>query len=245
MGQALVESAKVGRGDRVLDVACGTGVVARKASRLIGTSGNIAGLDADRAMLSAAKKFADREDIHPIEWYQGDAASMPFKESEYDIVLCQQGLQFFSDRLAALYEMFRVMVPSGIIAISVWRSIDRCPFLAVLSDVIGAYLGVNLTAGFYASCSLYDREEIRDILNNTGFHDIYIRLESRVARYPSLKEFLPGYLSVFPFVANKIDEMANEERTKMFGDIIRSLKIYIDDYGLAVPMESHIITAKK
>lgn len=243
--QALVESAGVEHGKRVLDVACGTGIVARKAARLVGASGKVAGLDADNAMLCAAKQFAEREDMHSIAWYQGDATSMPFDKSEYDVVLCQQGLQFFPNRLAALQEMYRVMVPSGRLAISVWRSLDRCPFLAVLADVIGSYFGARLTAGFHASCSLSDREELRDLLSSTGFHGIRIRLEVRVARYPSLDEFLPGYLSVFPIVATEIAAMTSAERAKMFSDIIRHLQVYTDDYGLAVPMECHIITADK
>ncbi|MBI5590760.1 MAG: class I SAM-dependent methyltransferase [Deltaproteobacteria bacterium] len=243
--QLLVDSARIDIGNKVLDVACGTGVVARKAARLIGADGKVAGLDADKAMLIAAKQFAEKEDIYPIEWYHSDAISMPFGKNEYDVVLCQQGLQFFPDRLAALQEMFRVMVPNGRIAISIWRSLDRCPFLAVLADVIGTYLGAHLTTGFHASCSLFDREEIRDMLSSTGFHDNYIRLESRVARYPSLEEFLSGYLSVFPFIVAKIVEMADEERVKMFSEINRSLQVYVDDYGLAAPMESHIIIANK
>jgi ubiquinone/menaquinone biosynthesis C-methylase UbiE len=243
--QLLVDSAGVDSGNKVLDVACGTGVAARKAARLIGADGKVAGLDADKAMLSAAKRFAASEDIHLIEWYHSDVISMPFRKNEYDVVLCQQGLQFFPDRLAALQEMFRVMVPNGRIAISVWRSLERCPFLAVLADAIGKYLGANLMTAFYASCSLFDREEIRDNLSSTGFHDISIRLESRVARYPSLEEFLPGYLSVFPFIVAKIVEMADEERVKMFSEINRSLQVYVDDYGLAAPMESFIITASK
>lgn len=243
--QLLVDSARVNIGNKVLDVACGTGVVIRKAARLIGTDGRVAGLDADKAMLSTAKQFAEQEDIHSIEWYQSDVTSMPFRENEYDIVLCQQGLQFFPDRLAALQEMFRIIIPNGRIAISVWRSLDRCPFLAILADILGKYFGNNLMACFYASCSLFDREEIRDIVSTAGFNKISIRVESRVARYPSLETFLPGYLSVFPFIITKIAEMAEEDHVKMFRDINRSLQVYIDDYGLAAPMESHIITANK
>jgi ubiquinone/menaquinone biosynthesis C-methylase UbiE len=243
--QLLVNTARVETDDKVLDVACGTGVAARKAARLIGAGGKVVGLDADKAMLDAAKQFAQKEDIHLIEWHQSDAVSMPFNDNEYDVVLCQQGLQFFPDRLAALKEMYRVLIPNGRIAISVWRALERCPFLAILGNALGSYLGDSFRTAFNASCSLFDREEIRESIGKAGFQDINIRLESRISRYPSLENFLPGYLSVFPFIVSEIVNMTNNERTNMFKEINRSLQIYSDDYGLAVPMESHIIIATK
>jgi ubiquinone/menaquinone biosynthesis C-methylase UbiE len=242
--QALVETGGIGPGKRVLDVACGTGIVARKAIPLVGSSGKVAGLDANRGMLRVAKQFAELEDMHAIEWHQGNASCLPFNRAEYDVVLCQQGLQFFPDRTVALREMARVMVPGGRLAISVWRSLDRSPFLAVLADVIGRYLGADSTALFHASCSLADREELRTLLSNAGFRDIRIRLEVKMARYPSLAEFLPGYLSVFPFAA-EVAVMKDADRTEMFRRMSTSLSDYMDDYGLAAPMESHVITASR
>lgn len=243
--QLLVDSAIIETGSNVLDVACGTGVAARKAARLIGAAGKITGLDADKQMLGAAKQFALQEDIHLIEWCHSDATSMPFNENDYDVVLCQQGLQFFPDRLAALKEMYKVLAPNGRIAISVWRSLERCPFLAVLAETLGSYLGDSFRAAFWTSCSLFDPNEIREIVGKAGFHNIRIRMESIVSRYPSLENFLPGYLSVFPFIVSEIVNMPDDAREKMFMEINRSLQVYIDDYGLAAPMESHIITAAK
>jgi ubiquinone/menaquinone biosynthesis C-methylase UbiE len=242
--QALIEMVKIEPGNRVLDVACGTGIVARKSAHFAGPSGNVAGLDADRKMLRAARQFAEREGVSSIEWYQGDATCIPFSKEKYDVVLCQQGLQFFPDRLKALQEMFRVLVPGGQLSLSVWRSLDHCPFLAVLADVIGRYLGDQSTTAFYASCSLADREELKNLFTSAWFQDIRIRLEVRVARFSSLEEFLPGYISVFPF-ADEIAALAPKDQEKMFNDITKSLLIYTDDYGLAAPMECHMVTARK
>jgi len=242
--QALIEQAEIKPGNRILDVACGTGIVARKSAYIVGTNGYVAGLDADKNMLQAAKRFAEREGVSLIDWHQGDATCIPLSKGKYDVVLCQQGLQFFPDRLKALQEMYRIMLQGGRLALSVWRSLDRCPFLAVLADVIGRYLGVQSTAAFYASCSLSNREELRKLLTSAGFQDIRIRLEVQVARFPSFDEFLPGYISIFPFAA-KIAAMEIEEREKMFSDITKSLQVYTDDYGLAAPMECHVITAHK
>ncbi len=242
--KTLIERAGIGQGDRVLDVACGTGIVARRSVHLVGPDGKVAGLDADANMVRAAKQFAEREGIFSIEWHHGDALSIPVLTEAYDVVLCQQGLQFVRDRLGALQEMFRVMVPTGRLALSVWRSIDRCPFLAVLASVIEKYLGSQSTAAFYASCSLTGREELKAFIAGAGFCDVRIYLEVQMARYPSLQRLLHGYLSVFPFFS-EIAGMPEKDRQWMLNEMIDLLSVFADDSGLAVPMECHIATARK
>ncbi|WP_028582159.1 class I SAM-dependent methyltransferase [Desulfogranum japonicum] len=240
----LIERARIVPGDQILDIACGTGVVARRAAHLVGPRGRVIGIDADRNMLVAASNFADSENLSVTEWRLGDAANIPVETGVCDLVLCQQGLQFFSEKQRALEEMFRVLVPGGRIALSVWRSIDRCPLFAILADIIGEYIGFEPTRAFYSSCSLFDREELRGLLTGALFSEINISLEVQMARFSSLEEFLPGYISVFPF-SHQIAEMSDDEQNKMFTEIKKSLLTFSDDYGLAVPMESHIITAWK
>jgi ubiquinone/menaquinone biosynthesis C-methylase UbiE len=242
--ETLIERARIASGERVLDVACGTGIVARKAAQLVGPRGNVMGFDADRNMLLAASEFANNEGLSSIKWHFGDAACIPVKTERCDVVLCQQGLQFFPEKQKSLKEMFRVLVPGGRLVLSIWRSIDRCPFLAVLADIIGSYIGSEPTRAFYSSCSLSDREELRGLLTNAGFNDVKIGLEVQMARFPSLEEFLLGYISVFPF-AYQIGEMADDDQRSMLAEIKKSLLTFSDDYGLAAPMESHIITAWK
>jgi ubiquinone/menaquinone biosynthesis C-methylase UbiE len=240
----LIEKVLAKPGDRVLDVACGTGIVARKIARLVGPSGDVAGLDADKNMLHFARQFAEREGLTFLKWHHSDATCIPSGASEYNAVLCQQGLQFFPDKAAALLEMFRVMAPGGRLAVSVWRSLDRCPLFSVMAHIIGRYLRDQSMAGAYASCSLSDREELRSLLANAGFQDIHVRVEVRMARYPSLHEFLTGFIGVFPF-GGQIAAMEPENRQEILDEITKSLLKFTDDDGLASPLESHIATAVK
>jgi ubiquinone/menaquinone biosynthesis C-methylase UbiE len=76
----LADAAEIGRGDRVLDVGCGTGVAAREAARRVGAEGRVVGLDLNPRMLAVAKRIAPE-----IEWHQGDAAELPFEDEAFDV----------------------------------------------------------------------------------------------------------------------------------------------------------------
>ena len=242
--QMLVEIGGVRSGKQVLDVACGTGIVARKAARIVGQSGRVTGLDVNEGMIRSAKYFAEREGLHTIEWHQENALSMPFGDSEYDVILCQQGVQFSPDPLATLREMSRVMIPGGRLAISVWRELKRYPCFTAFTDVLESFLGKEAMNSVHTSFSLADSDRLKDLVNSGGFHNVHIRLEVKMARYPSLEEFIPGYLAATPFAA-KIAEMKEWDRSEMSRRITTSLYDYIDDDGLAAPMECYVITADK
>lgn len=242
--QALVKIAGVRPGDRILDVGCGTGVVARKAAPLAGPSGKVTGLDINEGMIRSAKYFAEQEGIFSIEWRNGDAMSMPFDDGGFDKVVCQQGLQFCPYPLEALLEMARVLTPGGRIALSVWRKLERYPFFTALMGIIEAHFGKDSTVPFHTSCALPDRAELRRLMIDSGFHDVHVRLDAKVARYPSLEEFIPGYLAATP-LATDVARIDKQERSRLFQQIAASLTDYTDDDGLAAPMECHIITAVK
>ena len=127
----MIDIAHIEDGQRVLDVACGTGVVARAAADRVGRSGSVVGLDLNPAMLEVAA--GTRRDI---EWRQGDAANLPFEDSEFDAVLCQSALFFFPDVDAAVAEMARVVRPGGGVAVQTYASLDDQPGFLELDAVV-------------------------------------------------------------------------------------------------------------
>jgi SAM-dependent methyltransferase len=118
----LLDAAEVTAGDHVLDVACGTGIVARMATERIGPAGRVVGLDRNEAMLTVARRI--RPDL---DWRRGEAMSLPFPDDSFDVVLCQSGLMFVPDPAAAVGEMARVVRPGGRVAAQVWSSLDVRP----------------------------------------------------------------------------------------------------------------------
>src|SRR5690606_30574041 len=113
----LIRHAALRQGERVLDVACGTGVAARLASQQVGARGTVAGLDVHPGMLAVARSATPPGT--PIEWHEASAEAMPFPDASFDVVLCQMGLQFMRDQQAALREMRRVLVRGGRLILNV------------------------------------------------------------------------------------------------------------------------------
>lgn len=146
----LIKQAALQRGERVLDVACGTGVVARLAAKPVGSTGRIIGLDKDAERLAVACSLPPVPGVS-LEWQESNALAMPFADASFDALLCQQGLQFFPDRPAALREMHRALVPGGRLILSVWGSLEQCPGYAAL---VGA-LSVTLVRQQPQRCVLF------------------------------------------------------------------------------------------
>ncbi len=134
----LVDRAQACPGEGVLDVACGTGVVARLAAKRV-RNRQVTGLDLNPGMLAVARGVPSEG--APITWIEGSALDLPFPLDSFDVVLCQLGLQFFPDQQRGLREMGRVLRNSGRVALSVYSSIERTPganaFVLALDEILG------------------------------------------------------------------------------------------------------------
>jgi ubiquinone/menaquinone biosynthesis C-methylase UbiE len=190
--QRLVDAASPRIDERVLDVACGTGVVARHVAATAGPEARVTGLDLNPNMLAVARAAAEREGL-AIDWREGRAEAIPFPDGSFDLALCQFGLMFFSDRPAALREMHRVLSPGGRIAVSVWQGLDQHPFYRTLHELIERTIGVSSLADIFA---LGDASELRDLLAGAEFQDVRVELFSLTARFPDPDSFLAGEIDV-------------------------------------------------
>ena len=239
----LVKRAALKKGERVLDVACGTGIVARYATKSVGENGQVAGVDVNDVMIDKARQIS-ADTGKAIDWRQGDIAALPFSDKEFDAVLCQQGLQYFPDRELALKEMFRVLVPGGRIILSVWRPIQYFPFYIALHKALGRYVNADAALTLASAFTHGDTELLKSLCNNAGFRNIHIRLVIKQMRSPSLEEFFYGGMAASPF-AGAILALDDTIRNKMLQSIEEPLLNYIDDDGLAAPMECYVMTARK
>ena len=182
----LIDAADPKAGERVLDVGCGTGVVARQVASRLGTSGAVTAIDLSPHMLAVANAAAARDGV-VVDWRVGNAERLPFPERSFDLVLCQFALMFFTDKVAALSEMARVLRHGGRAVVSVWQGLERHPFYQTLHDVIQRRLGVSALQQIF---SLGSPNELRGLLQRSGFSRIDVEPMSVDRTLPE-----PGWIS--------------------------------------------------
>jgi len=242
----LVGRAAPQPGERVLDVACGTGVVARLAARTMG-AGRVVGLDINAAMLSVAR-LQPALPAPAIEWVEASALQMPLPDRSFDLVLCQLGLQFFPDRSRALQEMLRVLVPKGRLALSVFTAIERTPIAKALVDSLDRHLGPGASTIKRSEHALYDAGELRRLVTETGFRDVTIQAVTLTIRFPSARDYVRLQLLATP-QAGLLKGMDGARRDALVGtiaaDIAASLGGVAADDEIASPQEVHVAVARK
>jgi SAM-dependent methyltransferase len=243
ISQQTVEMAMLRGGERVLDVACGTGILARLAAQVVGAAGKVVGIDVNEGMLGMAHTVPQRPDGPSIEWRQGDAAAvLPFPEAAFDVVLCQYGLEFFADRAAGLREMARVLVPGGRLVLRVWRALERQLFYSALVEALDRHARAGASAPLFKAFSLADIAELRALVAGVGCREVHIRIMINPFRQPSIEGYVQRYLSASP-MASDVAAMDDTRRTALLQDMQRTLGTYVDGDGLVVPMESHVVVA--
>src|SRR5262245_12725853 len=179
----LIGAAKIRVGERVLDVACGTGVLGRAVADRVGDDGEVVGLDVNDGMLAVARRKAPG-----IQWKQGRAESLPFGDESFDAVLCQFGLMFFEDRAAALREMIRVARTGGRVA--VWSSLDAAPGYADVVELLARLFGEEIADALRAPFVLGDRRELEGLCKESGIDRAEIRTVEGMARFPSIDAWM-------------------------------------------------------
>jgi SAM-dependent methyltransferase len=168
----LLERLSLRAGETLLDVACGTGVVARLAAPLLGPSGQVIGRDLNEAMIVRARSHALPRGSASVVYGVSPAAPLDLADASVDAATCQQGLQFFPEPGAALSEMRRCLRPEGRVAIAVWFGIDECPLWAALEVGLAEQLGVERAAGIRRPFSWPGAAALRAELAGAGFDEI-------------------------------------------------------------------------
>jgi SAM-dependent methyltransferase len=234
----LLDAAEVRVGQRVLDVACGTGVVTRLLAERVGSTGRVVGFDFNPGMLAAARAAAPGR---AIEWLEGNAMSMPLPDATFDAVVCQQGLQFIPDKLAALREMRRVLVPSGRLAMSLWRSVEHAPGFRVLEEALARRVGTEKAA--LPPFSLSDGQVIRDMVAGAGFRDIRVRADVKMSRFKSAEHFVRSVVGGGPTMLGALAAQGPSVLDVIVAEVVEATRTYVDTEGWATAQVTNIITA--
>jgi len=238
----LVDVAALRPAEHVLDVACGTGFVARLAAERVGTGGRVVGIDLNAGMIEAARAVSTADGRNTVEWRTGDAAALPFANAAFDVVLCQQGVQFFPDRLQALREMRRVLRHRGRLAFTVWSAITDSPYRAALADALERHVSKGAGAMTRAADALGDAEELHRLVASAGFQNVRVDPTIEMTRLPLPAEFVPGHLAALP-IAQEIARLAADRRAALVDDMTTALRGYVDGDHIMIPAGAHVVTA--
>jgi ubiquinone/menaquinone biosynthesis C-methylase UbiE len=233
----VAKAANISSGQRILDVACGTGVLTREIANRVGASGSVVGLDLNEGMLVVAKRKAPE-----IEWRQGNVEALPFDSNSFDAVVCQFGLMFFENRLAAIKEMVRVLRQGGHLTIAVWDSLENTPGYAAVTELLERLFGDEAADSMRAPFVLGDTQVLQSLFTDAGVSSVQIKTLEGTARFPSISSWV--YTDVRGWtLADMIDDTQYQ---LLLQEAENELRRFVTPEGtVAFRSPAHIVTATK
>ncbi|HVM19201.1 MAG TPA: methyltransferase domain-containing protein [Egibacteraceae bacterium] len=245
----VIPLASIQPGDAVLDIACGTGILTRHAAVWAGPTGRVVGVDVNPAMIEVARTHPSP--VTPSITYEaGDATALTFPDDAFDVVLCQQGLQFFDDRPAALEGIRRVARPGARVVLAVWKGLDHHPLFRALAEAEQPHLaavGAGVTwDDLVAPFSLGDADAVRDVFTSNGLHQVELFDRSIEARFADADRFVErlefAYAAVVPLFTENPDAFA-AYLTAIGEDTREVVAGYRQGDEVVVPMHATIAVA--
>jgi len=236
----LIGIAGLQAGERVLDAACGTGVVTRLAAERVGTGGAVAGLDVNPGMLAVALSQTP-PDIS-IDWYEASAESMPLPDESFDVVFCQMGLQFVPDKQAALREMRRVLVTGGRALVSVPG--PKPPMFAIMTDALARHIDPKAASFADLVFSMHDADELTELMRDAGFREVDVQAKPKTLRLPPPADFLWQYINSTP-VAEAVAQAGEAKRDALERDVCARWQEFAVDGSMSLQVGMTTATARK
>ena len=235
-GPRMVDTLGPLPGERALDVACGTGVLARELANRLGGA-NVTGIDINEGMLAVARMRAPE-----IQWRNAQADALPFDDARFDVVGCQFGLMFFPDRVAALAEMWRVLRPGGRLAVAVWASLEETPAYATVVAMLSRLFGEPVANELRAPFCLGDRDALASLFRAAKIPDARIATTIGDAKFASIRAWVDADAKAWT-LAERLD---TAEYDRLQREAQAALVGFTNDEGRVVfDSPAHIVSAVK
>lgn len=237
-----IEYAPPSPGEKILDIACGTGLVARLIAKRLAPGGKMECLDLDPAMIAVARESVSQPSGVDLTWHCASALSMPFEDKVFDAVICLHGLQFMPDFEAALREMHRVMKSGARLLVTVWNSIDRNKgHLAVFGGL--ERQKVAPTAMLKAFI-LGDPMKLEGLATGAGFVDARVSAVPGSVHFPSAQHFVEALAAGAVAARHALASLPENQRAEFMAEMKEEFHQYEDDGGVAPTNEQLVLIAK-
>lgn len=238
--EELVDRLDVRGSERALDVACGTGAVTRVLAGRVGPEGAVVGVDLNPAMLAVAQSLG----LAHVELREADAMQLPFGDAEFDLAVCQQGLQFVPEPELAVSEMARVLRPGGRVGLACWNSPAENPTAAAILASAEAVGWTEGAGGFARAFSLGDPERLESHLANAGLDGVRVGRQEKVAVFADTPGWIAGFIEGPPFGAEAA-QSDDADRTRFVASVLDHLDRYAVGATHEVPWVATIALATK
>lgn len=236
--ERAIERAELQRGDTVLDIACGTGFVTRRAAEAVGPSGHVTGLDLNAGMLRVARGASAAPNI---TWIEASADDVPLPSSSVNAVLCQQGIQFLTDRTRALHEMARLCSAGGRVVVTCFCPLDVQPYFRPQLAALEMLLGASMLADAFTCPPEEIRTTLTDALNSPADLETF---EGVLRVDGDLKTFLWGHALSLP-IAPALLALGEQGRDRFVDGMLSVLAPFISSRGLEVPVGTYLIVGRR
>ncbi len=236
--ERVADEAEIEKGQKVLDVACGTGVLTREVFERVEREGSVIGLDVNEGMLAVAAKKSPPE----IEWKFGAAEAIPFGDETFDRVVSQFGLMFFTDKPLAIGEMFRVLKSGGRFSIAVWDKLENAAGYRKVVELLQRLFGEEVADALRSPYSLGDTEFLKTLFEQAEVRDLEIKTLEGEARFPSIESWMFTDVKGWT-LAEIIDD---EQYELLLAEAKEELKDFLtEDGSVAFRHPAHIISGIK
>lgn len=233
----IIEAAGVGTGDCVLEVGCGTGILAREVVNRVGPDGLVTGLDLSESMLGVASAICP-----DVDFRQGNAMNLPFDDASFDVVIASFMLMFVQNPVQAVSEMWRVLRPNGALVITVWESLDQNPVYSGLVNIAQNRIGDAAGSSLAWPFALGEDNLLADICRSAGVSDVEIDSHEGRAKFPSLDDFVRTEIQAW-VLADSVDEA---KLSAVVGDSQKRFSRYCDASGAVdIPMNAVMARGRK
>jgi SAM-dependent methyltransferase len=241
----LVELTRPRPGERVLDLACGTGIVARRVAPIVAPGSAVTALDINPLMLEVARSAAAAEGA-TIDFREGNAEQLPFDDHSFDLVTCQHAFQFFPDPAAVAREIARVLVPGGRVAIATWQGLDEHPFYKQLDVAMTRRFGISGVGQIF---SFGDADRLRSLLSSASIEDGAVQPMSIVSTFPDAAAFLAMEIDIDVAAVPSMQQISESERSAITAELREemepALRSYVRDGVVTMPFKAQLATGRR